>query len=87
MNPEELARLTELEEKVAFADQHVQNAAKQVSQLDHLVVSLMDRLAVVERKTACLSDQPGRKNCPHCTKIISNLNVRQCPHCGYGLYE
>ena len=85
MSPEELARLTELEEKVTIADQHVQDAAKQVSQLDHLIVSLMERLEVVERKTFCLSDQPGRKNCPHCNRIVSNPLATQCNHCGHAM--
>ena len=86
MNPEELERLTKLEETVAFAEQHAQDAATQVSQLDHLMTDLLDRLVRVERKTASFSPQPGRKNCPHCTRVVSNPSARQCPICGHQLY-
>ena len=87
MNPEELERLTKLEETVAFAEQHAQDAATQVGQLDHLITDLLDRLARVERKTATISEVPGRVNCPHCTKLINNPNCTTCPHCGRVLYR
>ena len=87
MNPEELERLTKLEELVGFVEQHAKDAALQVGRLDHLITDLLDRLVRVERKTAPLSDAPGRKNCPHCNRVVNNPTAKVCPICGHALYS
>ncbi len=86
--PEEfLKQLSEMQANQETINQHLRDMAIQVGQLDHLMVDTLGRLQRVENKTACLSDQPGRKNCPKCTKIVSNPNAQRCPHCGHELYR
>ena len=86
--PEELLKpLFEMQAQLATYDQHVADMAIQVGQLEHLTLDILKRVTRLENKTACLSDQPGRKNCPKCTKIVSNPNAQRCQHCGHELYQ
>ena len=83
---ETLARLSEMEATIATNNQHIRDMAKQVDFLDHALTQLLDRLGIVERKTSGLSDKPGRRNCPTCTKIVTTLGPN-CSHCGNYLFE
>jgi hypothetical protein len=86
MEEEILKQLSDMQAKQEVSEQHIRDMATQVNQLDHMFTDILDKLGRVERKTATLADVPGRKNCPHCTRIVNNPTAKACPHCGHPLY-
>jgi hypothetical protein len=81
-----LARLAEMEATIGINNQHIRDMVKQVQFLDHIITQLLERTDRIERKTAALSDRPGSRNCPHCTKVVHNAGSN-CSHCGGNLFE
>lgn len=85
LNSEEaLKRLSDMELAIQLSSQHITDATRQFEQVERAIDEIFQRLANLERKTACLSDQPLRKNCPECTKIVNTTGLT-CPHCGFRL--
>ena len=83
-NEEILGRLSDMELAIQLSGQHITDATQQFEVVERAIDQIFQRLAKLEQKTACLSDQPLRKNCPQCTKIVSTASPT-CPHCGFRL--
>jgi len=81
---ESLKRLSDMELAIQMCSQHITDATQQFEAVERAIDEIFKRVSSLERKTACLSDQPLRKNCPNCTKIINTVGTN-CPHCGYSL--
>ena len=82
-----MAKLDQLTTDVELQAAHIRSSIEQYSHITRQLNDLVPRLELVERKTFSLADNPGQRNCPHCTRKVISLRAVNCTHCGKPLHR